>query len=67
MAPPEQNQLVTSDRLAEHFTVSVETVRTWVRQRRIPFLRVSRKVIRFRIAEVERALSQRAEAEAVAR
>lgn len=59
MAPPEQNRLVTSEQLADHFAVSVETVRGWVRQGRIPCLRVSRKVIRFRVAEVERALQKR--------
>ena len=48
--------LVTAERVADHFGVSVGTVNAWVRKRLIPFVRVTRKTVRFSIAEVETAL-----------
>jgi len=50
--------LVTAERVAEHFGVSVGTVNAWVRARRIPCLRPSRRVVRFHLSEVESALQQ---------
>ena len=50
------DSLVTADRVADHFGVSVGTVNAWVRKRLIPFVRVTRKTVRFSIAEVETAL-----------
>jgi excisionase family DNA binding protein len=52
--------LLTSKDLAARFGVSVETVRGWVRDGRIPCIRASRKIVRFRIDEVEDALRQNA-------
>lgn len=48
-------QLVATDEVARRFGVSVPTVRRWVRERRIPCIRVSRRVIRFDLAAVEEA------------
>ena len=53
------DRLVTSQRVAEHFGVAVGTVRQWVREHRIPFVRPSRRIVRFRIRDVERALNER--------
>ena len=52
--------LLTSKDLAKCFGVSVETVRAWVRDGRIPYIRASRKIVRFRMDEVEAALHQNA-------
>ena len=48
--------LVTAERIADRFGVSVGTVNAWVRKRLIPFVRVTRKTVRFSLAEVEAAL-----------
>ena len=53
------DSLVSSDEIASHFGVTVGTVNAWVREDRIPYIRVSRRVIRFRISEVERAVSSK--------
>lgn len=50
--------LVTAERVAEHFGVRVGAVNAWVRARRIPCVRASRRVVRFRLSEVEAALRQ---------
>jgi len=55
----EQGPLVTARDLAAYFGVTVETVNRWVRENRVPFIRASRRVVRFRIAEVERVLRGR--------
>ncbi len=44
--------------VAARFGVTVECVRRWVRERRIPYIRASRKIVRFRLNEVEAALKQ---------
>lgn len=49
-------RLVTSHRVASHFSVAVNTVRRWARDGLIPCIRVSSRVVRFRIQDVERAL-----------
>jgi excisionase family DNA binding protein len=41
--------------VAKHFTVSVSTVRAWIRQNLIPSLKIG-GVYRFKISEVEAAL-----------
>lgn len=51
--------LVTAERIGDRFGVSVGTVNAWVRKRLIPFVRVTRKTVRFSLAEVEAALRSR--------
>lgn len=53
-----RDPLVTAERVADHFGVRVGTVNAWVRERRIPFVRPSRRVVRFRLSKVEAALRQ---------
>jgi len=51
---------ITARAVAKHFGVTVETVNRWVRQNRIPYLRPSRRIVRFHLEEVERALREHA-------
>ena len=53
--------LVTADVIAERFDVTPETVVRWAREGRIPSIRPSRRILRFRVAEVEAALTQPAQ------
>jgi excisionase family DNA binding protein len=52
------SDLLTTRELAARFGVTVETVARWVRERRIPCIRASRRVVRYDLAAVERALQQ---------
>ncbi len=52
-----QSELVTTREVAERFGVAVSTVRRWVRDRRIPYVRVSKRTVRFDLEEVERFVS----------
>ncbi len=47
------NDLVTAREVAKRFGVAVSTVRRWVRESRIPYVRVSRSTVRFRIKDIE--------------
>lgn len=53
-------KLVTARTIAARFGVTVGTVNRWVRENRVPYLRPSRRIVRFRISEVEQALRDRA-------
>ena len=52
------SKLVQFKDVAEHFDVSVQTVRTWVRENKIPFQKIG-KVYRFKISDIESALSNK--------
>jgi excisionase family DNA binding protein len=54
---PHNTELVDAPTLAAHFNVHQRFVRTAARAGRIPFVRVGR-YIRFRLADVERALAE---------
>jgi len=47
--------IVPIEGLAKHFSVSVSTVRAWIRQDLVPSLKIG-GVYRFKISEVEQAL-----------
>jgi len=51
-------EFVTAEDVAHEFDVTPETVRRWAREARIPCIRPSLKILRFRLADVERAVSQ---------
>jgi excisionase family DNA binding protein len=50
------DELLTAEEVADRLRVNPDTVAVWARRRRIPALRLSRKVIRFRLPEVIAAL-----------
>ncbi|MCH8824192.1 MAG: helix-turn-helix domain-containing protein [Planctomycetes bacterium] len=49
--------LQTAQDVADRFGVSVTTVRRWVRLGRIPYIRVSRRIVRFDLQEIERVVA----------
>ena len=56
--PDTPTKLVQFKDVAEHFDVSVQTVRTWVRENKIPFQKIG-KVYRFKISDIENTLSNK--------
>lgn len=50
--------LLTAEQIAKRFGVTIDTVRTWVRLRRITAIRISRKVVRFDLRQLEAELIQ---------
>lgn len=60
-------KLVDAKALARRFGVSVDTVRAWTRQRRIPCLRINRGVVRYSIDAVERAIERPVDSHATGR
>ena len=55
MSESEKTRLVQFKEVADHFGVSVQTVRAWVRDKKIPFIKIG-AVYRFRIGEIEESL-----------
>ena len=51
-------KIVTAKELAEELNLKPRTIRAWARQRKIPSLRISPKVVRFDLEAVIRVLSQ---------
>jgi hypothetical protein len=51
-------QPVTTSQLARHLQVSTRTLATYRAQRRIPYWRVNSRCFRYRISDVEAALSK---------
>ncbi len=51
------DQLINSRELARRLNVSVGTIRRWARDGVIPCVRPSRRVVRFDLADVQRAAS----------
>lgn len=51
----DKDKYVTINDIAEHYTVSVSTVRAWIRTNTIPYLKVC-KTFRFKLSEVDAAL-----------
>jgi excisionase family DNA binding protein len=48
---------LTSAQLAEHLSVTTRTIANYRAQGRIPFWRINARNIRYRLSDVERALS----------
>ena len=55
MSDDKSTKLVQIKDVAEHFDVSVQTVRTWVREKKIPFIKLG-NVYRFRLKDIEESL-----------
>lgn len=55
MSNESPDKLVQFKEVAEHFDVSVQTVRTWVRDKKIPFMKLG-NVYRFRLSDIEESL-----------
>ena len=51
-------QPVTTEQLAAHLQVSTRTIAAYREQRLIPFWRINARCLRYRISDVERALSR---------
>ena len=51
------DDLVDASKIAEIFGVTIQTVQTWTRQGRIPCIRPTQMTVRYRLADVERALT----------
>ena len=49
------SKFVQFKEVAEHFDVSVQTVRNWVREKKIPFIKLG-NVYRFRVKDIEESL-----------
>jgi excisionase family DNA binding protein len=56
---PNQPDLVDKYVIAHDCGVSPRTIENWVAQRKIPFLELGHRTIRFRLADVRRALSRK--------
>ena len=52
------SKLITVVEVARKFNVHIDTVRRWVRERRIPCLRPTTRTIRFDLDAVEKALQK---------
>lgn len=50
--------LLTYDQAAEYLAISTKTLRRWVAERRIPVIKISRIVIRFRREDLDRFISK---------
>lgn len=50
--------LVNTEAVARHFGVTRDTVSRWVRDNLIPYFRPSRNIVRFRLHDVEAALTR---------
>ena len=48
----------TKDELGKFLQVSERTIDTWIAKRKVPFIRISPRMIRFNLGDVERALTR---------
>ena len=55
----ELSNLLTAEELAERLSLRPSTVKLWARQGFIPAIRITPKVLRFQLADVEEALCQK--------
>jgi len=51
-------RLLTKPELATRYGIVTRTVDNWIHKRRIPFLKIGRKLVRFDAAECDRALEK---------
>lgn len=55
------NELLTRKELATRLRLQPDTIRLWTRDGILPAIRITGKVIRYELAEVEQALRQRSD------
>ncbi len=53
------SRIVSKDGLAEHIDISPRTVEKWTRERRIPFIRISPKCVRYDLDAIDELLAER--------
>ena len=51
-----QPELLTKKEIARHLRVSVRSINSWMLKGKIPFLRITRRCVRFRLKHVLEAL-----------
>jgi excisionase family DNA binding protein len=51
--------LITKEDLAKDLRVSCRTIEAWVAERRIPFIKLGHRTLRFSLSDVRRALRNR--------
>ena len=51
-----KNDLLTTRQIANRLGVTVQTIRRWTRERKIPHLRVGPKVVRFKWEDVKASM-----------
>jgi excisionase family DNA binding protein len=56
---PEQYQLIDTETLAQILGLNRRTIEGWRRKRKLPFIRVSKRCVRFRLRDVFKALEDR--------
>jgi hypothetical protein len=56
--PPLSGKLGTKRDLCREYRVSLRTVDGWIHAKKIPYLKISSRVVRFDLAEVAKALSR---------
>ena len=59
LASDDNPDLVTKEVIARDSGVSPRTVEWWVRTRKIPYVKAGHRTIRFRLADVRKALAKR--------
>ena len=52
------DHLLTAEKLAQHLSIRPDTIRVWTRDGIIPSIRITGKVIRYDLRDVERAIRQ---------
>lgn len=55
----QRSGLLTAEEIAAHFRVKPETVRGWARQGIVPSIKLSHKMVRYRLDDVIEALQRR--------
>ncbi|MGB9878346.1 MAG: helix-turn-helix transcriptional regulator [Candidatus Pelagibacter ubique] len=55
----DDEKLLSSQEVAMLLGVPVERIYTWTHMRKLPYIRISRKMIRFRKSDVEKWLQER--------
>jgi hypothetical protein len=58
IAPPLSGKRATKRDLCREYRVSLRTVDAWIHEKKIPYLKISPRVVRFDLAEVAKALSR---------